>query len=45
LREQFDVDSFSYGICIAINRETREKVYLDFTGSPKGKRFYYIMGS
>jgi hypothetical protein len=41
LREDYTVTGFSMGICVAVRKSDGEKVYLDFTQSPSGKRYYY----
>jgi hypothetical protein len=41
LRGDYNVTGFSMGICVAVRKSDGEKVYLDFTQSPSGKRYYY----
>jgi hypothetical protein len=40
----YEITSFCYGIPCAKHKETGESVSMDFTSSPKGKRYYYILG-
>jgi hypothetical protein len=41
LQQKFTVESFSYGMCCARDKETQTDCYLAFTSSPSGKRYYY----
>jgi hypothetical protein len=37
----YEITSFAYCTAIAYRRDNGDKVYLDFTHSPKGTRYYY----
>jgi hypothetical protein len=41
LQRDYTVTGFSSGVCVAIRKKDGEKVYLEFTNSPSGKRYYY----
>lgn len=42
LHQQYEVQSFCLGCCIAVHRESRKKANFDFAHAPKSRqRFYY----
>lgn len=41
LTAEFEVLSFSYGLCQARRKSTGQTGYLDFAHSPSGKRYYF----
>jgi hypothetical protein len=44
MKEKYDIQGFSMGMIVAIDKSSGAKLWFDFTTSPKGKRYYYCVG-